>query len=513
MVKPILTSYSPSVTTALADYIASFRADPYGFVMAVYPWGEPLLLDGTRNSLAKRTGPEKWQTEFLQALGEHIRNNDTLLSMGLDPEVWMSAVGSGHGVGKSALVAWLIQFFMSTRPKLRGAVTAQIQTQLETKTWPELRKWHELLINKHWFEWTATSYRFALCADDEKKNYCVDAATVSEHKTEGFQGLHNEGRTIICIFDEASGIHSKVWEVAEGALTDGEGFFFAFGNMTRPDGKFVDCWDEYAHLFYLRRVDSREVSHTNKTYLQGLIDKYGIESDQVRVRILGLPPTQSYDGFFSFDALQAAAERDMQLDPSAPLAMAVDVARSEKRDRSVIAYRQGRDGRSRPMKEFQGLNNVQLARVVMEEADKYQPDAIVIEGVSGQGVIDILKERGYRTVEVYTGTPANNYLMFANKRAELWHDFRDWVVAHGCLPNDPTLLKELIEIQYKYQERTGKILMESKQDMQARGVHSPDKGDAYMLTFAVNLARRDSNLTKHLKERRTAKVEYDVLGY
>ncbi|MFN3612781.1 MAG: terminase, partial [Tepidimonas sp.] len=242
---------------------------------------------------------EDWQAKILRDMGEHIRENATLSGIGLDMDVWRSATTSGHGVGKSALVAWIIYFLMSTRRDTRGVVTANTQNQLEGKTWPELAKWHNLAINKHWFTWTATQFYFSQYDEDRRKNYMVEALTVSEQKTEAFAGLHNEGKTVFAVFDEASGIFPKIWEVVDGALTDGDAFFFAFGNPTRPDGEFADCFDKHKHMYHLYEVDSRSVSHTNKKALQDIIEKYGADSDEARIRVYGKFPRMSYNGFIS----------------------------------------------------------------------------------------------------------------------------------------------------------------------------------------------------------------------
>ena len=321
------TGLSSEKEAELAEFIAQFYDDPYGFVMAVFPWGEPELADGSLNPLANKTGPEPWQRELLEDMGRHIKNNIILRELGLDMEVFRSAVASGHGIGKSAMVSWLIYFLMSTRVDTRGAVTASTQFQLEDKTWPELSKWHNLAINKHWFLWTATTFSFAAYPEDKRKNYRATAASVSETNTEAFAGLHNEGGTVFVLFDEASGVFKKIWEVADGALTDGEAFMFAFGNPTKPDGEFADCFDKHAHMYRTRHVDSREVSFTNKNALADILRKYGEDSDEAKVRVKGQFPSQSFNGFFAADMIQASVDREEYGDPGAALIMAVDVAR------------------------------------------------------------------------------------------------------------------------------------------------------------------------------------------
>jgi len=492
----------------LAEFIAQFYDDPLGFVMAVFPWGEPTLLDGSPNPLANKSGPEPWQRELLEDMGAHIRNNMILKELGLDMEVFRSAVASGHGIGKSAIVAWLIYFLMSTRVDTRGAVTASTQFQLEDKTWPELAKWHNLAMNKHWFRWTATTFSFAAYPEDKQKNYRTTAATVSETNTEAFAGLHNEGGTVFILFDEASGVFPKIWEVADGALTDGEGFFFAFGNPTKPDGEFADCFDKHSHMYRTRNIDSREVSFTNKNALRDILRKYGDDSDEARVRVKGQFPSQSYNGFISAEGVDLSMAKDTHGDPGAGLIMAVDVARFGK-DKSVITFRQGRDARVFPQLEFAKLSTMKLAEIAAHEIDAKRPDAVVIESTGpGAGVIDRLRDLGYKIIEIHPGSAAREHEHYVNKRAEYWAAMRDWIYEEGVLPNDPDLKAQLVSIQYSLDRHEQRIKLESKEDMSKRGLPSPDKGDSLALTFAVKVARRDRSRAFEAK-RRTAKMEYD----
>lgn len=494
----------------IAEYIAQYYADPYGFVMAVFPWGEPTLVDGSENPLRDKKGPEPWQESLLRDLGDHIRKNIMLSEIGLEMEVWRSARASGHGVGKSAIVAWLILFLMSTRVDTRGVVTANTQFQLEDKTWPELSKWHNMAINKHWFKWTATGFIFAAYPEEKQKNYKTTAATVSEQKTEAFQGLHNEGKTVFVIFDEASGIASKIWEVSEGALTDGEAFFFSFGNPTRPDGDFADCFDKHSSLYNHAHIDSREVSHTNKEALRSIIQKYGEDSDEVKVRIRGLFPSMSFNGFISVDIANDAMHRELVLDTDAGLIMAIDVARFGN-DHSVIGFRQGSDARSRPFRKFKGLSTVKLAEIAMREADIQRPDLIVIESTGvGAGVIDIMRDRGYKIEEVHPGAHAYAKDMYMNRRAEYWSIMRDALYKEACIPENTELFKQLTTILYFLDRHGQRVQLEAKEDMKKRGLDSPDEADTLALTYAVRVARRDRNRdrqrTKHM-----AITEYNVL--
>lgn len=506
----------------LAAFIASFWDNPYGFVLAVFPWGLPTLPDGSVNPLRDKR-IEDWQREELIKLGEHIKDNAIRRELGLELLVWRSAYVSGHDVGKSAFVAWIILFLMSTRVDTRGVVTATTQFQLEDKTWPELAKWLNLAINRHWWEWRAQSLSFAAYPEERRKNYRTTAATVSEDNTEAFAGLHNEGRTVFVLFDEASGVKPKIWEVAEGVLYDGEAFFFALGNGTRAEGEFVDCFDKHAQLFTsLRHIDSREVSFTNKGALaQSVIKLGGEDSDEVKVRIRGLFPSQSFNGFINVDAVEEAFEREHVADPDAGLIMAIDVARFGN-DKTVFGWRQGRDARSRKFMSFQGLSTVKVAELAITQIGITQPDAVVIESTGpGAGVIDIMRDRGYRIVEVHPGAAATNFEHFANKRAEYWDAMRDAIYTNLCLGDhkqaddeaEDTLFKQLTTIMYSMDRGGQKIQLESKEDMKKRGLKSPDKADTLALTFAVKVPRRDRTKGWQANKRREALTEENPLGF
>ena len=139
----------------LSEQLGRYRYDPLGFVMFAFPWGR------TGTPLAGETGPEPWQREVLERLGNGLRDRKTS-----PDEAVRLAVASGHGIGKSALVAWVILWAMSTLSDTRGIVTANTEGQLRTKTWPELAKWHALAINRDWFAYTATALHSVLPGKD-----------------------------------------------------------------------------------------------------------------------------------------------------------------------------------------------------------------------------------------------------------------------------------------------------------------------------------------------------------
>jgi len=137
---------------------------------------------------------------------------------------------------KTALVAWLIYWFISTRPHPQIVVTSNTKSQLETKTWRELAKWHKLAINSHWFEWTATKFYYK----QHPETWFAAAIPWSKERSEAFAGTHEQH--VLVIFDEASLVDDSIWETTEGAMTQPGAFWCVFGNPTRNTGRFSECF-------------------------------------------------------------------------------------------------------------------------------------------------------------------------------------------------------------------------------------------------------------------------------
>jgi hypothetical protein len=471
---------SVSLEVQLQQEVMLYEHDPLGFVRAVWPWGEGELHDSD--------GPREWQQRVLSDVGARLR-------AGMEPGAALmpvlKAVASGHGIGKSALVSWLIWWALSTCPDAKVVITANTQDQLRTKTWPEVAKWARLACNAHWFEVQGLS----IVSRDKShaKTWRCDAVTWSETNLEAFAGLHNKGRRILLMFDEASGIHEKVWEVAEGALTDEdtEIVWIAFGNPTDPAGRFFECFNRQAERWRGEQIDSRTVPGTNKALFAEWVALYGEDSDFCRVRVRGQFPRAGSMQLISSEDVEEASKREAVALLSDAFVIGVDVARFGS-DASVIYFRKGRDGRTHPPIILRGVDTMQLAGRVAEEYTRYRADAIFVDGGGvGGGVIDRLRQLRVPVIEVQFGGKADRVSMTeerhgaAQKRTELWLNMRDWL-KHGAIPDDPDLHKELTSPQYSFVIREGRdvIQLEPKEAMKKRGLSSPDQADALALTFA-----------------------------
>ena len=455
-------------TNPLVEAIARLYFDPLGFVYFAFPWGEPGTL------LADESGPDDWQADILSTLGKELREGaetDEALR-----EAVQIAVASGHGVGKTALVAWIILWFLSTRAHPNVVVTANTGVQLQTKTWRELAKWHKLAINGAWFEWTATKFYLK----DSPETWFATATPWSVERSEAFAGTHEAH--VLVIFDEASAVEDLIWEVVEGAMTTGECVWIAFGNPTRNTGRFRECWRRFRHRWITRRVDGRKAKMASSAQIEKWIEDYGEDSDFVRIRVRGVFPRAGSNQFIGEDIVYEARQRKAEGHENMPTVIGVDVARFGE-DQSVILVRQGLAILA--ITRFRELGTMELAARVSEACDEYEPAAVFVDGVGvGAGVVDRLRQLGVDVTEVNGGATAADGQTYYNHRCEMWAGARAWLKDGGCLPDDQELADDLTAPEYGFDGRN-RLQLERKDDMKSRGLPSPDAGDALALTFAT----------------------------
>lgn len=462
--KPGRPSAAATKELNLTDEIAHYIGDPLGFVKFAYPWGEP----GTM--LADETGPDTWQFDVLSYLGEEVRR----AFREKESRTIRVSTASGHGVGKSALMCWLAQWFMSTRVHCRGVSTANTESQLNTKTWPELSKWHNLLINKSWFTWTKTMYQHAMFPND----WFFAAIPWTEENAEAFAGTH--ARDVMFMFDEASAIPDIIWDNAEGGMTTYGGIFLAFGNMTRATGRFVDCFERFSHRWKNFHVDSRTAKKVNQRQIKEWIEDYGEDSDFVRIRVKGTKPRSGSKQFISHESV-AQCHKYVAVDyGQSAKVMSVDVARSGECE-SVSGCRQGR--KLFPQRTYRERDSMRLAAIIAEDIKFFRPNICFIEGAGlGGPIVDRLRQLGYGdiVVEVHPGkTLSVSESDYYNNRSKWWGLMKDWLEAGAELPPDAELDKQLTMVQYDHNPKTSQIRMEQKEEM----AYSPDRADQLALTF------------------------------
>ncbi|MGB1508757.1 MAG: hypothetical protein ACPG8T_01450 [Paracoccaceae bacterium] len=481
--------YSPQQEKQLMTEIWSMniKDDPVNFVKFIFPWGEK----GT--PLEEFEGPRKWQEKILRDMALHIQRNQTLDL----PEMFRLAVASGRGIGKSALVAWIILWMLSTRLGSTIIVTANTEQQLRSRTWAELGKWLTLSLNAHWFIRTATTLKPAQWFEEalirdlkiDTGYYYAQAQLWSEERPDAFAGLHsNYG--VLLIMDEASGIPGPIYSVSEGFFSEptSDRYWLTFSNPRRNAGPFFESFHSKRSFWRTEQIDSRDVEGTDKNVFQNMIDQYGEDSTVARVEVMGEFPKADDESVIPMHLIRAAMGRDVALTVNEPILWGLDVARYGG-DSSALCIRQGNTVLS--VETFRSMDLMQLCGAIKNKYDdampSERPQEILVDVIGlGSGVVDRLAEQDLPVRGINVAESPSTKKNFLNLRAELWFSVKDWLSKRDCrMPEDDELAAELVSPTYKYTS-TGKIKLESKEEMRKRGIKSPDKADSLALTMASN---------------------------
>jgi hypothetical protein len=460
--------------------MGQYKSDPLGFVLFAFPWGKA--------SLAGDDGPDTWQAEFLEDIGRQVRQRNFDGHTPVMPIRMTTA--SGHGIGKSVLVAWLFWWIISTRPESQITVSANTFTQLETRTWSAIQAWGSMCITRHWFDIGAQSVSHKTL----KKKWSGSAQTCREENHEAFAGQHAKNSSSVYLFDEASAIPDKILEVSEGGLTDGEPMYFMFGNPTRTTGRFYRAtFGSERERWVTRSIDSRSCKFSNKAQLAEWIQDYGEDSDFCKVRIFGKPPSASELQFIDSARIRQAMGRIVNPLPDEPLIAGFDVSGGGNAW-NVIRFRRGQDAASiQPIRVTgeKGRDRAVLIGICSELLKDQRTDkrigAMFVDSAFGSPIVERLHTLGFRNVhEVSFGGESPDQHQ-ANMRAYMWNRAKDWLI-NGSLPKDDEKLAAQLGLPGYHINKSNKLVLESKESITKRGEASPDDADALCLTFAQNVA-------------------------
>lgn len=415
--------------------------------------------------------PRKYQREVMEAAAGGVRQ---------------ISIRSGHGVGKTTTLAWLIIWFMLTRYPQKTVCTAPTTAQLYDALMSETRKWIQELPQE-------LQLLFSIGAESIELKAAPDTSFVSFRTSrpetpEALQGVHADH--VLLIVDEASGIHEKVFEAAQGSMSGHNAITILAGNPVRGSGLFFDTHrkPEVMKRWYRIHVSCLDTDLVSSDYPQMIADQYGEDSNVYRVRVLGEFPAADDDTVIPLELADAALKRDVH-PIFAKSVWGLDVARFGN-DRTALAKRRGNVLQEK-VKSWRNLDTMEVVGRVKAEWDstpeKERPVAICVDVIGlGAGVVDRLKELGLPVRGINVSESPALTDQYKNLRAELWHGkTRAWFMRRDCnLGDDLDLSGELTKVRFKFTSN-GKIQIESKDEMKKRGQPSPDIADAFVLTFAA----------------------------
>ncbi|OKP78743.1 terminase B [Paenibacillus helianthi] len=409
-------------------------------------------------------------------------------------------VRSGQGVGKTALEAALVIWFLCCRPNSRVVCTAPTRQQLHDVLWSEVAKWLERSKVKNLLKWNKNKIYMI----GQEKRWFAIARTAT--KPENMQGFHEDH--MLFIVDEASGVKDDIMEAIFGTLTGDDNKMLMCGNPTRTSGFFYDSHHKDRGTYKAHRVSSRDSKRTNKKNIEMLENKYGKDSDVVRVRADGEFPRSEPDTFIPLELAETAAAREIyvqildedtgtwesNIPDIAELEIGVDVARFGDDETTIVP----RIGAMFPYIRHYSKNDTMVTagwvlitdKECMEQFGRPRCTVKIDDDGVGGGVTDrvreVVREEGLNitVVDCHNGGKALDTEHYENWGTEAWANVCDILQSGDIqIPNDEDLIGQLSTRKYSVTSK-GKIILESKKEMKKRGLRSPDRTDALILAFA-----------------------------
>ena len=442
-----------------ADLLLALHHDPVLFVQSVLG-----------------AEPQAWQREALEAVRD-------------GPRV---ACKSGHGVGKSALLSWVILWYLITRP-CRIVCTANSANQLSQVLWAEIQKWARKMPKGLQGQLEITSDKISVKGVDSS----CHARVSRKENPEALQGFHHE--RLLFVIDECSGVDDVIFEVAQGALSTAGSKILMVGNPTRNSGYFYDAFHKNAHRWHKMTVSCADAEYVSEDFIEDMAHQYGEDSAIFAVRVLGEFAETSEDSLIPRHLVESAVGRDVEAMTVAPI-WGLDPARFGG-DRTALAKRQG-NVLTEPIKAWQGKDLMETVGLILAEWETTpfmdRPSEICVDSIGvGAGVVDRLRELGMpaRGVNVAESPALGN--RYQRLRDELWFKCREWFEARDCqMPDHEELLQELCSLRFKILS-SGKFKAEGKDEMKKRGLRSPDLADAFVLTFGTQAVRAAGSVSSY----------------
>lgn len=419
--------------------------------------------------------PDPWQRNVLNDIAGHTK----------------VSVRSGHGVGKTSVEAIVLLWFLSCFKFPKVIATAPTRQQLNDILWSEVEKWRSKSpLLQELLTWTKT---YVYMKGYEKRWFAV-AKTASE--PENMQGFHEENMLIIV--DEASGVEDDIMEAILATLSGKNNKLLMCANPTRTTGTFYDSHNRDRGMYKCHRVSSLDSTRTNKENIASFIKKYGEHSNVVKVRVYGDFPEQEDDVFLPLPLIERSIINELDPEKIGKITMGVDVARYGD-DETIIATNVGGDIEIPVIRHGQSLMTtvgdivMQYKRLIKEYPNYKGVITVNIDDTGlGGGVTDRLEEvkteQRLRRLEIVPVNFGNNPPN--DDEGEKYQDISTYMWAtlktlmenrEVRVVNDEELVAQLSVRKYTITSK-GKIMLESKKTMKDRGIKSPDRADAVVLS-------------------------------
>lgn len=410
----------------------------------------------------------------------------------------MTSVRSGHGVGKSAVEAWVVIWFLSTRPFPKIPCTAPTQHQLFDILWAEISKWlrNSPALAKE-IVWTKEKVYIRGFPEE----WFAVARTAT--KPDALQGFHADD--VLYIIDEASGVKDEIFEPVLGSLSTAGARLLMCGNPTQKSGFFYESHTKNRASYSTFHIDGRDSGRVSQDFVKKIVDMYGEDSDVFRVRVAGEFPINEDDVFIQLPLVEKSimTEFSERKTPDS-IRIGCDVARFGD-DKTVIGSKIDEkvtlDKKRRGQDTMKTADDIVLLYYDLLKRYPGYKDPVTIavdDGGVGGGVVDRLRQMQrnnpkdlsqMNVVPVKFGQrikhkhyhDSTTYMMATVKALLSPHDeYGNPKPVELILPDDDDLVAQLSGRKYRLTENS-KIKVESKDEMKKRELPSPDEADCVLL--------------------------------
>lgn len=459
----------PQAGNRYREFQAKYFDDPSGFVRdcIIFPKGE---------------APAPYQYEILDEFQTSRR----------------ISVRGPHGLGKTAVMAWLIHWFSLTRDGLdwKLPTTASAWQQLTKFLWPEVHKWVPRL---RWDVIGRPPYKQkAEILDLSIKLGTGSAFAIASDKPSSIEGAH--GDHMLYLFDESKAIPDAIFDSAEGAFSTKTNIWaVAFSTPGDKSGRFYRIQTKQPGYqdWWVRHVTMQEciaAGRMSQEWADRRKEQWGEDSAMYIGRVLGnFADAKEANGVIPRPWIQLARARWRVLTAERyklPPIEGYGVDIGESPDRTVLAPRVGNligDLEVLPAT----LNLMQIVTAIQDRCQMRKRYAIIDVVGLGAGVFSRCRELQLRA-ERYDArqrtdkTDTTGEIRFTNMRAYAYWNLRDMLnPTNGknvALPDDQELEDELVAHTWK-QGAGGAVGIVEKDLVKKIIGRSPDRADAVVMAM------------------------------
>lgn len=400
------------------------------------------------------------------------------------------SIASGHGIGKSCVLAMILIWFLYTHYLSQIGCTAPSKEQMFDVLWKELSRWIDALPPrvKNSFEMTSDKIRIK-----EKPNeWFARAKTAKKDAPEALAGVH--GDHTLLLVDEASGVADEIYEVAEGSMTNENYLMILISNPTRLTGYFYDTHNHakksqrWAHLTF----SSEDSPVVEPDYCTRKLEdnEMNRESDNYRVRVRGVFPkadsvdTKGYVALLNDSDINQIA--DVENDNFIyPILLGVDPA-AEGSNKTTWVIRDRFKAKIILREEVSNEMKIAQKTLTLMNLFKIKDKYVWVDNFGvGANVAKHLALAGQNVNGVNVGDRCpkeKDNDAYLNIRARNYFRLKQWLRQGGELVADKIWQNQFKAIRFR-STLSGKVQIMSKRDMRQEGYPSPDEMDALMLTF------------------------------